>query len=76
MPVAPSASDDDLIEDAWRVLRELTETGRATLKNGAVINAADPLVSVIQHIAKLKRPPERRMAVLDGHRVRATRKTA
>ncbi len=72
-PAEESEVDQDaLIDDAWRILRELMETGKAKLKSGQEITAADPLVGVVEKVARLKKPVDRRMAEVEGFRVAPT----
>jgi hypothetical protein len=73
--VATEKQTDDLIEESWRLLRELVTTGKCTLSSGVEL-APKPhlLIRTIQDVAKLKPPKSRRMAQVDDFRLTKTTK--
>lgn len=74
MTTPPDPLDQDaLITDAWRILGELMATGEATLSSGKTILADDPVVGVVEKVARLRKPTDTRMAVVEGFRVAPTK---
>jgi len=65
-----------MVEESWRLLKELVYSGKMTLKNQAVIvPSPELLVRTVQDIAKLKPPKIRKIANVDNFRLRKTVKS-
>jgi hypothetical protein len=73
--MATETQTEALIEESWRILRELVMTGKASLSNGAILAPSAPaLIRTIQDVAKLKPPKNRKIAKVDGFRIAETAK--
>lgn len=73
--MATETQTEQLIEESWRILRELVMTGKAKLSNGEVLSPSAPaLIRTIQDVAKLKPPKNRKIAKVDGFRIAETAK--
>lgn len=73
--MATETQTEQLIEESWRILRELVMTGQAKLSNGEMLKPSPPaLIRTIQDVAKLKPPKNRKIAKVDGFRVAETAK--
>jgi hypothetical protein len=71
--MATETQTEQLIEESWRILRELVMTGTAKLSNGSVLAPSAPaLIRTIQDVAKLKPPKNRKIAKVDGFRIAET----
>lgn len=71
--MATEAQVDGMVQESWRLLKELLETGQMTLKNKTIVTPSpELLVRAVQDIAKLKPPKIRKMAQLDGFRLKTT----
>lgn len=58
------AAQDDLIEEAWRVITDALHTGKPVLKNGAVLELkAGDVLDVARWLASLKARPKRAVSL-------------
>lgn len=77
-PESPPVDDEAaaaLIGKAWRIMRDLVETGQAKLDSGYVLQPDDKeLISVVQNLAKMKRPKVRRMSTIEDFIPKETRR--